>query len=600
MTQSPIPSPFDERIRDETRPDAAQRGHLLTPSPPLPGLGARQVYQRTPCDLIWRDPAENVCPDVRRQTGAHLSTNTAACPCIATQSSGPRLETTVALLAPNLGVPRTRRGESPGGRVLRLQGRQRRSAGRRRRQSVSGSSAATSNSMPRTKRVAAVAPARPMAAPSPASVSASRRTRRRTFAAWPRAPRAAQSRDPLADVRRHHRIEANGREQQGGEAKDAEQKCVEPRPRERTVEQSGSNGVTRMTCTSGSAAFTASRASEAARSVDARSAQHEHLRHLDELGRGQVQRRPRSWPARDTASARRLRRPYATGSRESGPPILSRLPIGSSPGHVRAATSSLTIATSMAPARSAAVKARPRTERHLERPEIVVVHRFEIERRVDRGALGALALRGEARHIPAAVTRERQHVDGRRGSDRGRASSRATTVLEKLRPTAAVHVLLRMRQRQLDEQQTIRREPDVDRLQAKHAPRHQSCGRNDTYGERHLSDDESPAAAPRRPHSPIPGPRSQGRHEIDAHRPYRRATPASMDVASATATVNSTTVGSIRTDSMRGSPLGHEREQPVADSTKSAADPSRRPRASAAGSRRTTGSRVRPRPAPSA
>ena len=48
-------------------------------------------------------------------------------------------------------------------------------------------------------------------------------------------------------------------------------------------------------------------------------------------------------------------------SGESGPPILSRLPIGSALGHARAATSALTMATSGAPRRSASVKVRPRS-----------------------------------------------------------------------------------------------------------------------------------------------------------------------------------------------------------------------------------------------
>ena len=100
------------------------------------------------------------------------------------------------------------------------------------------------------------------------------------------------------------------------------------------------------------------------------------------------------------------------GSVESLRPNLMRLPIGSTPGQVRAATSSLTTPTSGASARFAPVNVRPPTSGTWNVSEVGRVHRLEVERWIGGRAVGALSLGGEHRQFPSAGARERLTFTG--------------------------------------------------------------------------------------------------------------------------------------------------------------------------------------------
>ena len=161
----------------------------------------------------------------------------------------------------------------------------------------------------------------------------------------------------LTNVRRDYRAESDCRQEQRCDREDPDKPRIEPWSCEWRVQEVAEwcntddlrVGSTARTCSCDSDAITFSDA------VCARRASAPYSR----IASPEVECRARR---RQLAVARRLG--YTTtvrhGSSESGPPIFRRFPIGSSPGHVCVATSSLTMATFNAPSRSASVNDRPR------------------------------------------------------------------------------------------------------------------------------------------------------------------------------------------------------------------------------------------------
>ena len=283
--------------------------------------------------------------------------------------------------------------------------------------SVGGSSASISKSSARTIRVAPAAPARPISAPS-AGEPDRLAQHKATHTSRGRAERDANRNLPiaLADVRRHHGVEPDRREQQRRKSKDAQQEGIEPWTGEGNVEHpcKRRNAHDAYVPIHGAQPLASKRRHHLERSA---ASQHQHLSRDEKLRGRQIERRPRLC---------QVAVPGRRRDADDGAPWIARAR--------SAGLQTLADGTLAGPGTIGDVCA---DDRHFERPlpigisectathhdnlerrEIVGIYRLEIQRWIRGGALRALPLGGELRHIPAAIAGERPRVDGRCGGDR--------------------------------------------------------------------------------------------------------------------------------------------------------------------------------------
>ena len=121
------------------------------------------------------------------------------------------------------------------------------------------------------------------------------------------------------------------------------------------------------------------------------------------------------------------------------------------------------------------------------------MNRFQVERRVRRRPFRALALRGERRRIPAGRTRERRRVDGRGPIDAGRHFERGDDIIEKLQLSSGFGVL-RWRQGELRQDQSVRGQPHVHGLELEKSARQQARRGHHGHRECDLRNDKCAAA----------------------------------------------------------------------------------------------------------
>ena len=194
--------------------------------------------------------------------------------------------------------------------------------------------------------------------------------------------------------------------------------------------------------------------------------------------------------------------------------------------------------------RTLAVRRREGSASHdwqLERPEVVGVHRLEVERGVPEHVIGGLPVGRERREVPPARAGKRRHVHGRRGDNPRRCLEPADHVIEEADAPRTIVRVLGLRQPQPDEHQPVGGQTEIHALQLQEAARQQPRARHDHHSQRGLQHDErAPAAmgAPRFPVAPRSGakvdndvrPREpqggrkageRSRHERDRHREHR-------------------------------------------------------------------------------